>query len=126
MAVDRRPIGVTLPLRRGKTGYFAQSLSALEQTKSNLINLLLTRKGERVFQPDFGSDLHNLVFAPMDDNFDENIRRAIQRAVRKWLPFLNIVDVVIDRNEDTNRTNIQAEFSLNINEDITETIVLEF
>ena len=50
-------IGLTLPLQKGNTGYFAQSFVTSEQVRSNIINLLKTKRGERLFQPEFGSGL---------------------------------------------------------------------
>jgi phage baseplate assembly protein W len=119
-------IGVTLPLRRGKTGYFAQSQTALEQAKSNLVSLLLTRKGERVFEPELGSDLHSLVFTQMDSEYEDNVRSAILRAVNQWLPFLNIDDITVQRDQDNNLTKVQLQFSLASNAQITDTVVIQF
>ena len=55
-------IGLKLPFNRGSSGLFAQSQTTLEQTGSNIKNLLLTSKGERVMQPEFGSRLRDLLF----------------------------------------------------------------
>jgi len=49
-------IGISLPFS-GPSGPFNKTYSTADQIKSNLINLLLTDKGERVFNPDFGVDL---------------------------------------------------------------------
>ena len=38
--------GITLPLQRGETGFFAQSFSSFEQAKTNLKNLLLIINGD--------------------------------------------------------------------------------
>ena len=46
-------VGVKLPFGK-PNGLFAQSYTTEEQATSNLKNLLLTRKGERPFQPEFG------------------------------------------------------------------------
>ena len=119
-------LGITLPLKLGKTGYFEQAFDVITQIKSNLINLILTRKGERVFQPDFGSDLHSLIFTQMDEEYDKNVKNAVASAVRKWMPFLNIVEQLVTRDEDKNSTLLEVTFSLNTNTDITETIVVEF
>jgi len=119
-------LGITLPLKRGKTGYFEQAFDVITQVKSNLINLILTRKGERVFQPDFGSDLHTLIFTQMDEEYDKNVKNAVAAAVRKWMPFLNIVEQTVTRDEDKNSTLLEITFSLSTNADITETIVVEF
>ena len=41
-------------------GGFHQSYTTVEQTKSNLINLVLTNRGERPMHPNFGCDILNL------------------------------------------------------------------
>ncbi len=119
-------IGITLPIRRGKTGYFNQSFEVLVQVKSNLINLLLTRKGERLFQPNFGSDLHSIIFNQLDGAYDQSVKAAVKSAVSQWMPFLNIIEQNVVRTEDTNRTLLQLTFSLKSNAQITETLVIEF
>ena len=119
-------LGITLPIKRGKTGFFEQAFEPIVQIKSNLINLLLTSKGERVFQPTFGSDLHTLLFSQMDEEYEQNVKRAIQSAVSKWLPFLNIIEQNVTRDSDRNRTLVEITFGLSNNADITETIVIDF
>ena len=47
-----------------------KTLQPLNSTRSNLKNLLLTKKGERVLQPNFGSGLQDLLFEPIDDEFE--------------------------------------------------------
>ena len=56
--------GCTFPLSYvgGNDGFFPRASSVKEQAASNLKNLLLTQKGERVGQPTFGSDLPRLLF----------------------------------------------------------------
>lgn len=119
-------LGITLPIKRGKTGFFEQAFEPIVQIKSNLINLLLTSKGERVFQPTFGSDLHTLLFSQMDEEYEQNVKRAVQSAVSKWLPFLNIIEQNVTRDSDRNRTLVEITFGLSNNADITETIVIDF
>ena len=53
-------IGVMLPL--GGAPIFKSSYTTEEQAISNLKNLILTRKGERPFQPLFGTDVYSLLF----------------------------------------------------------------
>ncbi len=119
-------LGITLPIKRGKTGFFSQAFDVIEQVKSNLINLLLTRKGERVFQPDFGSNLHNRIFTQMDDQYEQQVKSDVQSAVSTWMPFLNIEEQTVTRDDDRNSTLIEIKFSIRTNSEITETIVIEF
>ena len=119
-------IGITLPIQLGKTGYFTQSATALQQTKANLVSLLLTKKGERVLQPELGSDLHALLFSQMDDEYETNVQSAIQRAVAQWLPFVNLGTIDVARDADRNRTSVKIQFSLASNVNITDAVIIEF
>ena len=53
-------IGVAFPFNADAV--FNQTFTQKEQVKSNLINVLLTERGERVNLPDFGVGLKNLLF----------------------------------------------------------------
>ena len=58
---DDFAIGITLPIQIGNTA-FNQSFKTAEQASSNIKNLLLTKRGERIMQPNFGSGLQELLF----------------------------------------------------------------
>ena len=117
-------IGITLPLTKGKTGYFAQAFTIIDQLKSNFINLILTRKGERPMEPDFGCDIHTLMFTQMDSDYEVNVQNAVTSAVSKWMPFLTINDLVVQRDDDHNRTLITTTFSLTSNANIFATVTV--
>ena len=51
-------IGVKLPIQNGQQGYFDSSLTTIDQVKTNIRNLLLTIKGERLMHPEFGTDIN--------------------------------------------------------------------
>jgi hypothetical protein len=59
-------LGITLPFN-GPFGLFTSTYTTQQQALSNLKNLLLTAKGERVNQPKFGTDLIRLLFEPNTD-----------------------------------------------------------
>jgi len=123
---DNVAIGITLPISKGKTGYFAQSFNVIDQVKSNLINLLLTKKGERIMQPDFGCNLHSLLFTQMNTDYTSQVKKAIESAVTSWLPYLNINDIIVNKDDARNRTDVQVTFSLKSNVSITDSIVVTF
>ena len=70
-------IGIVLPIRSGQGGFFKQSSTLLEQTLSNIKNLLLTVKGERLGQPTFGSNIYNILFENFDVGFTKKLEAAI-------------------------------------------------
>ena len=100
-------IGLELPFARSSRGLFGQTATTLEQAGHNIKNLLLTSKGERVMQPDFGSDLRSLLFEQADDNINNDIKEAISDAMSNWLPYINISNVNVIENE-TNLNQIKV------------------
>jgi len=107
--------GITLPVKRGKTGFFEQSFSSFEQAKTNLKNLLLTKQGERVMQPNFGTGLHSLLFEQMTDDFENKLTETITKSVGYWLPYINIEEVDIkmtDEMKDMHRADMNIKFTV--------------
>jgi len=94
-----KPIGVTIPFNK-KNGIFNQSYTDREQVISNLKNLLLTRKGERIMQPEFGTDLQYYLFEQITDelDFQEKLIGEIRSALTFWMPYVSIQDVKVDTN----------------------------
>ena len=119
-------IGLTFPLGRNEgVGFFNQSKTLQEQSKSNLQNLLLTIPGERVSQPEFGSDLHHVLFEQMDTDIKSSIEDAINSAVEMWLPYITITNVeTIFDTANPNLANVTIEFSTTLTPDALEELTL--
>ena len=114
-------VGITLPIQRGNEGYFRQSFRTFDQIRSNLKNLLLTKRGERIFQPDFGSGLHDLLFNPATEKFEEDLETTINDAVAKWLPYVVVEDINIDISKEMTDNN-QAKVSLKFRQEGDQTL----
>jgi phage baseplate assembly protein W len=115
--------GITLPVQRGNTGYFNQAFSSFEQAKSNLKNLLLTKKGERVMQPNFGTGLQSLLFEQMTDEFETKLEETITKNVNYWLPYITIRQIDIemtDEMKDRNTANMNIQFTVGNQIDLQE------
>ena len=76
-------IGISLPIQITNTA-FEQTFQTSEQVKSNIKNLLLTKKGERILQPEFGSGLQSLLFEPNVDDFESRIEDTINESLEQW------------------------------------------
>ena len=114
-------VGITLPIQKGEDGYFRQSFKTFDQVRSNLKNLLLTKKGERILQPDFGSGLHDLLFNPATEKFEEDLETTINDAVAKWLPYVIVEDINIDISKEMTDNN-QAKVSLKFRQEGDQTL----
>ena len=106
-------IGITLPIQIGKVA-FNQSFITADQVESNLKNLLLTKKGERLMQPEFGCGLQELLFEPNTNQLETRIEDIINDAVGYWLPYINISSIDIqseNSQKDLNRININVSYT---------------
>tara|TARA_B100001996_G_C18444926_1_gene509865 strand:+ start:104 stop:520 length:417 start_codon:yes stop_codon:yes gene_type:complete len=105
-------VGVELPLNHNVSGFFKRSKTVREQVKSNIRNLLLTAKGERVMQPTFGCDITSQLFEQIDSETLENMDIDIRQALGTWLPYVVINDLFVMRNQtNENEINISLEYS---------------
>jgi|688.fasta_scaffold307528_1 phage baseplate assembly protein W len=110
-----KSVGVTLPFTIGNNGFFAVSYTTKEQVKSDLKNLILTNRGERLMQPEFGCNLRQAIFEQIGPETYSYIRGEIENSIQRWLPYIivNNVDVSSDTNsKDNNRINVQLDYTL--------------
>ena len=105
-------IGLEFPLKYTSTGFFKRTKTALEQTKHNIKNLLLTRKGERVGNPTFGSNLHATLFEPQIECFEDTVEEAVRSSITEWLPFVSVEDIITSMS-DANTVTINITFGIN-------------
>lgn len=80
---------------------FALSYTTEEQAISNLKNLILTGKGERLMQPNFGTLIRRSLFEQNTPDLEDTLSSSLEEDITYWLPYivLNGIDVV--RNEHT-------------------------
>jgi phage baseplate assembly protein W len=107
-------IGIQLPFN-GPTGVISSTVTSLEQAISNLKNLLLTYKGERINQPNFGTDLSQVLFQPNLSNLKPIITEIITDAVSYWLPYINITSIDIVTADDDPDLTYEIKISISFN-----------
>lgn len=69
---------------------------AVSRSIRNLIN---TNRGERLYQPDIGSSIRNLLFEPMVPATSIALRSAIEHTIRTYEPRAQILDVAVVARE---------------------------
>jgi phage baseplate assembly protein W len=88
--------GVNFPFRISQQGYyFSLSQTTDEEIRSDLLHLILTKKGSRYFLPDFGTRIYEFIFDPLDGETFEGIKSEIQEQVEKYIPNLIINDITV-------------------------------
>jgi phage baseplate assembly protein W len=107
-------IGITLPIQITNVA-FNQSFTTREQVRSNIINLLKTKRGERIMQPEFGIGLESILFESIDEDTQIRIQREIETTISLWLPYVVIEDLIVnisDELRDRNTIDISLSFSI--------------
>jgi phage baseplate assembly protein W len=93
---DGSTYGINFPFRDNPLGYyFSLSETTDEEIRSNLLHLILTKKGSRYFLPDFGTRIYEYIFDPFDGETFEAIKSDIQAQVDKYIPNLIINNISV-------------------------------
>jgi phage baseplate assembly protein W len=88
--------GINFPFRDSYKGnYLSLSQDTDEEVRSNLIHLLLTRKGTRYYLPNFGTRLYEYLFEPMDGPTFSDLEAEIRDSVSEYLPGITVTNITI-------------------------------
>ena len=91
--------------------------------KQAVKNLLLTSRGEKPFQPDFGADLNEVLFN-LDTEFDPDfVQDLIAEAIKNFEPRALVLSVSVSTDGDNNRLDATVEFQVVNTEEIVTTEV---
>ena len=74
--------------------------------------ILLTRKGERPFQPNIGSRVKGLLFGPWDPFSKDAIKTEIKDCLARLEPRITVEDVRIRDNSDLNEIQVELEYKI--------------
>jgi hypothetical protein len=102
---------LSFPFRVGQDGRAATVLSLEDHIRDELVQLLLTNPGERLFVPDFGGGVRRLVFENADETTAAMAKAVITQAVSRWLNHRVTLDEL--KVEVTN-TTIEVELKYRI------------
>jgi phage baseplate assembly protein W len=134
-------VNVITPLTRKRPEYYSDLHKTLainpvsndlakkideESVKESIKNLILTDRGERLFQPNLGCNVRRLLF----DNYTPQTRLLIESAIRDTIEFYEprciLIGIDVISKPDDNNITISVIFALaNLPGEITLSIVLE-
>ena len=89
--------------------------------KRGIKNVLLTAPFERLFQPELGSGIENILFEPMTSLTEQRLSDACRDAIEAWEKRASVIDITVIPEEDYNRYRVAIKFSIN-NSLITEEV----
>jgi phage baseplate assembly protein W len=103
-----RGLGIKLPFNTHNV--FTINYTTKDQIKSNLTNYMLTNKGERPFNPEFGADLRNLLF-DQDSDFTSAKEVLLDNLVI-YFPMITINNLDFSSDSARNLLNVKLDYSI--------------
>lgn len=101
-------IGVPIPFNSPQV--FTQTYTTSEQVKSNLINFILTAKGERPLNPEFGTTIRQYLFENITNNTLKNLEDSLREELTLNFPSITITNINFNPQYDTNAINIVINY----------------
>lgn len=101
-------------------------LSDEQSVKESIKNLIMTNRGERLFQPDVGCDIRNLLF----ENFTPDrliiAKELIRTTLKNYEPRAGVIGIDVISGIDNNDISITITFNIiNREEPIVLTLTLD-
>jgi phage baseplate assembly protein W len=124
--LDLKPstgIGVAIPF--STKSVFTTVYTTQEQLKYNIINYLLTGRKERVFVPNFGAGLRDLLFENITEDSLRNTELTVRSGIEINFPNINITQLFINTDIDKHTININFSYEI-INTGIEDEININF
>jgi len=101
-------IGVPIPFNSPQV--FTQTYTTSDQIKSNLINFILTAKGERPLNPEFGTTIRQYLFENINNNTLRNLEDSLREELTLNFPSVTITNIKFNPQYDTNAINIVINY----------------
>ncbi len=83
-----------------------------EDIRQSLVILLSTIKGERVMQPDYGSNMEELLFEPLTVSFAKKISDQIERAILFYEPRIKTDDISFNQDNENGLVEIRIDYTI--------------
>ena len=86
--------------------------------KQAVINILLTEKGERLYDSNFGSDVRSYLFEPLDYATAGLVQTAVEDCLVEYEPRINILQLSVMPDFDQNGFEVNLAFSIKGRDDL--------
>jgi|TARA_R100000951_G_scaffold95796_1_gene84948 phage baseplate assembly protein W len=126
--VDAKDRFIDFDLKFTKTGDAPHGLAVkkdINSIRQSLVNLILTRPGEKGFSPEFGTNVVDLLFENFSPVQMIRIQEDMRDAIQQFEPRVNFIGLDFDTsNLDSNMVSINVQFKL-VNEQTLREITVE-
>lgn len=124
----KQQYGIKFPFTSDTNNGYIIDLNQTIKSKirSILIHIIFTPKGQKLRDPNFGTDLIKYIFEPNDVNSWNSIKESISDAVGQSLPQVVITDLdVLKEEDDPHQAYVKIAYSVsNSSTEITDSIIV--
>jgi gene 25-like lysozyme len=101
--------------------YIDLNSSLKGKVKSQIMHVIFTPKGQRIRNPEFGTDLIKYIFDPNDTATWESVKNEIKDSVSRWVNNVNLKDIQIVKNVDDDlEIFVRVDYTINIGNKSTD------
>jgi len=101
-------IGVSIPFNTNVV--FSQTYTTKDQLKSNIINFVLTNKGERPLQPTYGTTLRKYIFETITPSMVTDIEDTLRTELALNFPTVTFQKITASSIPDQNSITISIYY----------------
>lgn len=107
--------GLKFPFRHGDyNNFFVDANKTLkDKVRGQIQHVIFTPKGQRLRNPEFGTDLIKYVFEPNHTDTWEGVKNEIVTSVSRFVPNVSINDIrVVQSNDERNAIYVRIDYSV--------------
>jgi len=113
--MQRQYYGIKFPFTNNNEQcyYTDLNITTKDKVRSDLLHLVLTPKGQKLRDPNYGTDLIKFIYEQNDNETWNGISNEIKKCVSKYMPYviLNEVNVAQDTNDEFS-VYVKLDFSV--------------
>ncbi len=113
---DGKYININFPFKDSGEGYYVDiTQTDIDAITAELLHLLMTNKGERLYMPDFGSDLRKYIFEQNDQITHNEIKDNLNETIKKYIPNLQIDDISFKKSDVEELITVVLQYTITDN-----------
>ena len=94
-------------------GHFIDLNRTIEdKAASEILHVILTRKGTRIRKPNFGTDLTKFIFEPSDELTWSNVENEVKNAVSTYVPGVKINSIQVVQTEEDHEVYVDIDYTV--------------
>ena len=120
---NRQYFGIKYPFRAdGFQHFFIDSNDTLmEKARSEIMHIVFTPKGQRIRNPEFGTDLIKYIFDPNEEVTWEAVKNEVSESVKRWSNNITLNSIQVVKNEeDESEIYVRLDYSVSEGNKITK------